>query len=240
MASAIQHARDRPSSCSHPGGRAAPGSSGCCIPLPADSSQTNDAGSGTSPASRVRPPARHPSPPAAIPIRGDDAAAAHHSPDRCNGGWRETPIANPTRAPRSDASPAAVRQRHGSAPARNVTFVLRFHPLEMIVQRLSESTRQHRHAILPALAVSHHHLAAIEVDVFDAKLRAFKQPESAPDISEAISHTGPRRRSSSDATSDRDSTTGNRDGRCARTIVVIHGMRRPRTTSCRNKTALSA
>jgi hypothetical protein len=62
----------------------------------------------------------------------------------------------------------------------------------------------------------------------------------APYMNDAISHIVPRSCPSSSATSSRDSTTGSRAGCCARTILCIQASLRPKMTSYRNSSALTA
>jgi hypothetical protein len=118
--------------------------------------------------------------------------------------------------------------------------VLHLHARQVIEKWLPERRRQHRHAILAALAVPNRQLASIEVDGLHTKLGTFEQPQPRAYMSDVISHTGPRNRESNEETSSRERTTGRLAGRCARTISGIQGNRWSRTTSNRKKTALSA
>jgi hypothetical protein len=49
---------------------------------------------------------------------------------------------------------------------------------EVFAHRLDERLREHRHAVLRALALSHHELVTVEVDVLHAQLQAFRKPQS--------------------------------------------------------------
>jgi hypothetical protein len=58
-------------------------------------------------------------------------------------------------------------------------------------QRFLRAAREHRSAIAAALAAAHHDLAAVEVEILDAKLQAFEQPESGPVEQRADEARGP-------------------------------------------------
>ncbi len=51
------------------------------------------------------------------------------------------------------------------------------HAAEVLLQRLHKVLGQHRHTILPALAVPHDDLAIREIDVLDPQRQAFDLPQ---------------------------------------------------------------
>jgi hypothetical protein len=59
--------------------------------------------------------------------------------------------------------------------------VLGLHAHKMFGQRALQRHRQHRHPILPALAVADGQFAAIQIDVFHAQLDALHQPQADDD-----------------------------------------------------------
>jgi hypothetical protein len=60
---------------------------------------------------------------------------------------------------------------------RQVFVVQRPDPVEMGSQRLRQGLRKHGHAVLEALSVTHHDLAALEVQVFDAQTQTLRDAQ---------------------------------------------------------------
>lgn len=91
--------------------------------------------------------------------------------------------------------------------------MLRLHYPQLLFKRLAQRVREHGDPVLTALAVAHHHLASIDIEVLYRSSTHSCSRSPAPYISEAMIQTGPCIRASSAATSDLDNTTGNRTGR---------------------------
>jgi hypothetical protein len=118
-----------------------------------------------------------------------------------------------------------ARKRHAPTAARDVRRVLSLDPLQMSVQRTSQSRGHNVTRSLPPFpsrTTSSPRSKCTSLTLSSTHWRS-RSPE--PYINDAISHTGPRSCPSSAATSARDSTVGSRTGRCARTISLIRGSR---------------
>jgi hypothetical protein len=61
-----------------------------------------------------------------------------------------------------------------------VPFVLPPDDLQVLPQCLLDFRGQHGHAVLLSLAVAYQEFTACKIDVLDAQLQAFEQPQSGP------------------------------------------------------------
>src|SRR5581483_10253828 len=68
-----------------------------------------------------------------------------------------------------------MRQPHRRASRCRIARVTHACPVDLAAQWLAKGLRQHRAAVLGALAVAHHDLVAGEIDVFDAQAQAFHE-----------------------------------------------------------------
>jgi hypothetical protein len=72
-----------------------------------------------------------------------------------------------------------ARKRHRAETDLQVARVRHAGLFDLCLQSVPQGSRQYGPAILPALALAHHDLAAIEVDILDPQAQAFHQPQAA-------------------------------------------------------------
>jgi hypothetical protein len=112
----------------------------------------------------------------------------------------------------------------------DVPFVLAAHAIQMADERTVTHPRQDRRAVAITLATRTTSCARAKSTSFTRRRRHSRSLTPAPYKSVAMRRRSPSRAARTTATSSRDSTTGSRAGRFARTMSCSHGISRSRTT----------